>query len=159
MGLFTRKATPVLTEVPNPWGIGAITVDEQGRPQGDLLIGSLNGDGDAETDVVGESAFRDDLLFLLETAEDYELAAGRVEQVFDLMPDGDRVVVLSGRDRVGFLRDEDAAVWAPRLRDWLAHGATSVACSGVVLWPQSKGDPREDDSIPVGVRLDLVDQR
>lgn len=165
MGLFSRKA-PTLTEVPNPFGIGTVEVDERGRPQGSIQIGSLGLDDDYETEVVGESHYREALLGFL---DDHELEdgwdEGRVESSFDLVPEPSnphdrfavRVQLSESGELVGYLPRGVAAAWQPRLVELMRGGVSEVWCSGVVMWRASTGDPREDDRIPVGVRLDLVE--
>lgn len=159
--MFGRKnrAPVVAGEVPNPWGFGTVSVDADGNPLGVVTVGSMGIDDDADADVVGELAFRDTLLAELDVADDEEVDAGRLTVQCTLSPDGRRVAVFLAGDQVGYLGDTEEAEWGPRLRDWFANGVVKVNCSGVILWDQRLGDPRDDDSIPVGLRLDLQDQR
>lgn len=164
MGLFSRKARPT-TEVANPLGLGTVEVDDRGRLSGPVQIGSLGLDDDYETEVVGESNYRQALLDFLDDHEDEEgFDEGRVESSFDLVPEPSnphdrmavRVQISESGELVGYLSRGLAAVWQPKLVELLQRGASEVWCSGVVMWRSRSGDPREDDRIPVGVRLDLV---
>lgn len=147
MGLFSRKA-----EAPTE-------VADYYETDGMVLLGSAGEDMDAETAVVGESAYRADLLARVQYAEDdgEDVGSGRVSVPFTLEAGDYRVIVKCGNAQVGYVEDAAGAEWLPRVREWRARGLT-VMCSGVILWDATLGDPRADAAIPVGVRLDLVDQ-
>jgi hypothetical protein len=127
---------------------------------GVVMLGSLGTDMDAETEVVGESKYRDTLLRMIDNAlpKDVNLDSGRVSSIFELTADEYRLRVTCGLATVGYVEDVAAKVWLPRVRAWEADGATTIMCSGVIVWDPRLGDPRAVDSVPVGVRLDLVDQ-
>lgn len=164
MGLFTRRR--VVREVPNPYGIGTATADEAGNLVGVLELGSYGLDGNCETEVVGESFYRATLLEYVEDAIESGIDGvdvGRVEALFTLHPepnnphDANAVGVrFEGGRQVGHLPRHIAAGWSPVLRGLLAGGVTSLECFGVVVWPAHRGDPRRDESIPVGVMLDVL---
>lgn len=156
-----RKSEAVLIEVPSPWGLGSMTVDEAGNPVGPLTLGSMCLDDDADADVVGEAKHREYLCEQLDYADDEEVAEGRVMLPdFTLVPaEHGRVAVLLTGEPVGFLADEAALMWGPLVREWLGGAVTEVRCSGFILWDAGQGDPRDDDAVALGVRLDLRDQR
>ena len=153
VGLFSRKSAPAVapTQAAMPWDV---------EPEdGVVFLGSLGTDNDAETDVVGESQYRDTILKCI----DFEVKSGtptdggRVSHTFELATDGDRVVVTSALSPVGYLDASVTPMWLPLVRAWEAQDVT-VMCAGVILWNPSLGDPWSLDAVPVGVRLDLVDQ-
>lgn len=149
MGLFSRKS-----EAPAEV-LGLDFYESDGM----VLLGSAGEDMDAETAVVGESDYRDELLARVQYAEDQgeDVTQGRVSVPFTLEAGEYRVVVECGSGPVGYVEDGAGAVWLPRVREWRARGLT-VMCSGVILWDPTLGDPRVSEDVPVGVRLDLVDQ-
>jgi hypothetical protein len=149
MGLFSRKAN-----APTP-----VRGDDFYESDGRVLLGSAGEDMDAETDVVGESQYRDNLLLYVTVAEreGEDLGAGRLDYAFQLRADGPRLVVHIGPHDLGYVEDSAADRWLERVREWQGRGLT-VMCAGVILWNPRLGDPRESEDVPVGVRLDLVDQ-
>ena len=150
MGLFSRKAAPAPSA-------SALLDEEYFVSAGSVLLGSGGEDMDAETDVVGESEFRDVLARHVRVcADDRERKRGRVDAVFNLEMVGDRIAVILAIDTVGYVAPADAAEWLPRIRDWRSRDV-DVMCSGVILWNPKMGDPCESDDVPIGVRLDLVE--
>ena len=152
VGLFSRKSAPAEpTQAAGPWDVEA--------EDGVVFLGSIGTDDDAETDVLGESQYRDTILRCI----DFEVRSGtatdggRVPHTFELSTDGDRVMVTSALSPVGYLDASVAPMWLPRVRAWETDGVT-VMCAGVILWNPRLGDPRDSVDVPVGVRLDLVDQ-
>jgi len=138
----------------------ASSADEIEIEHGVAFLGSLGVDNDAETDVVGEAAHRAALVHAIQTSDaaDLDAARGRVSANFELETDGERVRVTLAVTPVGYLEDSAAREWFPRVQDLETRGAKVIMCSGVILWDPRLGDPRESDDVPVGVRLDLVDQ-
>jgi hypothetical protein len=127
---------------------------------GQVLLGSALADMDAETDVVGEAKYRDLLVRLIDLADeagDVDDEDGRAVVPFSLEAGEYRLAVLCAGHPVGYVEDGAAAEWLPRVRDWQARGV-EVMCYGAILWDARLGDPRDDESVPVGCRLDLVDQ-
>jgi hypothetical protein len=152
MGLFSRKAPP-----PAPTA-SELLDEEYYVSDGGLLLGSGGDDMDAETDVVGESEFRHHLArWISSCADDRERKRGRMDAVFNLDIEGDRIAVILAIDTVGYVEPKAAAEWLPRVRDWRSRDV-DIMCSGVVLWNSKLGDPCESDDVPIGVRLDLVEQ-
>jgi hypothetical protein len=150
VGLFSRKeAAPAPVLGPDYF-----------ESNGEVMLGSGGLDMDAETDVVGEAEHRDLLVTLLGLADNSGNAdwdAGRAEIPISLDAEEYRLAVLCAGRPVGYVEDDAAAKWLPRVREWQARDV-DVLCTGFIVWDARRGDPRDDDSIPVGVRLDLVDQ-
>lgn len=125
-------------------------------------LGSLGDDRDFETAVVGESFYRDDIISWLEAQEHVDWKRGRRRDVFFLVrepdnphdPNAIRVATYDGVT-VGYLPADLAAEWSPRLAD----EDRPVRCVGAVGWDRKRARPTHRNRIPVGVRLDLLDQR
>jgi hypothetical protein len=152
MGIFGRKGKDEQTSSPSgPWDVEP--------EEGVVFLGSIGTDNDAETDVQGEAQYRDTLLRCIrfEQERGESLERGRVEHTFELATDGDKVMVTSALSPVGYLDASVTPMWLPRVKAWEAQDVT-ILCAGVVLWNPKLGNPLESDDVPIGVRLDLVDQ-
>lgn len=132
------------------------------RKPATLDLGSLGEDRDYETSVVGESFYRDDIIAWLERQDHLDWKMGRRRDVFSLVREPDNVhdanairVATSDGVTVGYLPADVAAEWSPRL----AGEDRPVRCVGAVMWDRKRARPTHRNRIPVGVRLDLVDQR
>lgn len=132
------------------------------RKPATLDLGSLGEDRDYETSVVGESFYRDDIISWLERQDHLDWKMGRRRDVFSLMREPDNVhdanairVATSDGVTVGYLPADVAAEWSPRL----VGEDRPVRCVGAVMWDRKRARPTHRNRIPVGVRLDLVDQR
>ena len=125
-------------------------------------VGSLGEDGDYETTVVGESFYRDEIIAWLERQDHLDWQRGRRRDVFTLVREPDNAhdpnavrVATSDGVTVGYLPADVAVSWSPRL----AGEDRPVRCVGAVMWDRKRARPTHRNRIPVGVRLDLVDQR
>lgn len=138
MGLFTRKKS------------------------GPVWVGSGVTDGDLETEVVGESFYRDDIIRYLNTLPRLQWKRGRCVEVFRLVAETDnahdsnavRVDTQTGMT-VGYLARDVAPEWSA----FIQRQDDIVECGGAFLWDREDKRPRISNDVPVGVRLDLVDQR
>ena len=150
MGLFSRK-----TQEPD-----RVVGEDYYISDGQVMLGSALADTDAETDVVGEAKHRDLLVRLIDLADndgEVDDEDGRAVVPFSLEAGDYRLAVLCAGQPVGYVEDCAAATWLPRVREWQGRGL-EVMCFGAIVWDARLGDPRDDDSVPVGCRLDLVDQ-
>lgn len=165
--MFSRKpkAPKILERQPNPYGTMSVDMDENGNPVGWVRFGSQMNDRDAETEVVGESFYREKLLYLIRTCERSDRRGpGRLLQHFALQRDPGnphdanavKVLAWPSDDPVGWLPRDVAARVAPVLDRMLANGAERFMCRGVILWEERDGGPFKNPEVPVGVRLDLV---
>lgn len=151
MGLFSRKAAPQPTA-------SELLDEEYFVSDGGVLLGSGGDDMDAETDVVGESQYRDVLArHIRACADERDMKRGRLDSTFTLDLEGNRISVVLAIDVIGYVEPTAAAEWLPRIRDWRSRDI-EVMCSGVILWNPKLGNPVESDDVPIGARLDLVDQ-
>lgn len=132
------------------------------RKPATLDVGSLGEDDDYETSVVGESFYRDEIIAWLERQDHLDWKRGRRRDVFSLVREPDNAhdphavrVATSDGVTVGYLPADLAAEWSPRL----ASESRPVRCVGAVMWDRKRARPTHRNRIPVGVRLDLVDQR
>ena len=132
------------------------------RKPATLDLGSLGEDRDYETSVVGESFYREGIISWLEAQDYLDWKAGKRREVFLLVREPDNAhdtnavrVITSDGVTVGYLPADEAASWSPRL----AGEDRPVRCVGAVMWDRKRARPTHRNRIPVGVRLDLVDQR
>ena len=132
------------------------------RKPATLDLGSLGEDRDYETSVVGESFHREEIIAWLEAQDYLDWKAGKRREVFLLVREPDNAhdpnavrVTTSGGLTVGYLPAEVAAEWSARL----VGESRPVRCVGAVMWDPKRARPTHRNRIPVGVRLDLVDQR
>jgi hypothetical protein len=123
------------------------------------------GDGYYETEVVGEGKHRDHLVAVLKShkrAKGWD--DGRVAVSALLIPLGadgyGRFAVEIDGVRVGFVADEWVTLWGETYTRAAASISRPVAyeCPAALCWSVSRGNPLKDESVPIGVRLDLSDE-
>ncbi len=118
-----------------------------------VLHGVLPGDGDYETEVVGESHYQAALSSIcggkIADGHDVEIRADLVRDPHNAH-DPNAVKVMIGGQQVGWLGRDLAASMA-RIMD--GRGVTSVGCDALI----GGGWRRGDDEGHFGVRLDLLD--
>ena len=145
MGLFSRKAK-----------------EPPGRQVIVHAVGTMGKDDDYESEVVGESKYRDAIVAALQPhRRSMAYKACRVPVRARLVPLGAsgyfRVAVEVDGRQVGYVEDAWSKRYAQTYETLI--GVTTaevrVECGAVIIW--RKGDPLTDPSIPLGVRLDLHD--
>jgi hypothetical protein len=132
------------------------------KKSGPVWVGSGVTDGDLETEVVGESFYRKDIIKYLNSLPRLRWPSGRCVEVFRLVAEPDnphdanavRVDTQAGVT-VGYLPREIAPEWSA----FVQRQSDVVECGGAFMWNSTLGQPRPSNDVPVGVRLDLVDQR
>ena len=145
MGLFSRKPK-----------------EPPGREVIVHTIGTMGADEDYESEVVGESKYRDAIAAALAPhRRSMAYKACRVPVRARLVPLGAagyfRVAVQIDGRQVGYVEDAWSKRYAQTYETLIGVTTAEVRieCGAVVIW--RKGDPLADPSIPLGVRLDLHD--
>ena len=133
------------------------------RMEPDILASGT--DGIYETDVRGEKPHRAHLVAALarrKRGPGWDV--GRVPVPAFAIPLGYEqhnhfAVEIDGR-RVGFIEDKWVKAWGETYTRAAAVVDSEVAypCAAAICWKPSLGNPLKDESIPLGVRLDLADQ-
>ena len=133
------------------------------RMEPDILASGT--DGIYETDVRGEKPHRAHLVAALARRKRQPgWADGRVMVKAYAIPMGyeqhnNFAVEIDGQ-RVGFIEDKWVKAWGETYTRAAAVVDSEVAypCVAAICWKPSLGNPLKDDSIPLGVRLDLEDR-
>lgn len=145
VGLFSRKAKAA----PGP----GVVVHR---------IGTMGQDSDYETEVVGESKYRDAIVAALQPhRKSLHYKAGRVPVPARIVPLGPRgyfrvAVEIDGR-QVGYVEDAWSKRYAQTYETIVGVSTSEVRleCGALIIW--RAGDPLSDPTVPLGVRLDLHD--
>lgn len=145
MGLFSRKAK-----------------EPPGRQVIVHTIGTMGADDDYESEVVGESKYRDAIAAALQPhRRSMSYKAGRVPVRARLVPLGAtgyfRVAVEIDGRQVGYVEDAWSKRYAQTYETMIGVTTAEVRleCGAVIIW--RSGDPLSDPAVPLGVRLDLHD--
>lgn len=141
------------------WVVGLFSRKKSAGP---VWVGSGVTDGDLETEVVGESFYRSDIIKYLNSLPRLRWRSGRCLEVFRLVAEPDnphdpnavRVDTQTGVT-VGYLPRGLAPEWSA----FVQQQSDVVECGGAFMWDRKGAQPRPSNDVPVGVRLDLVDQR